>query len=260
MRKLIHACVFLALAVSGAAAAANGKSFEHQFNTRVSVDAAGQVTDVEFMQEVPAALQAMVRDVAADIPFDPALRDGVAVPSRTSMQLRVAFTPDGENYRAKVLSINGGTPASVGLHRPQFPMSLLREEKNMVAMVVVRPHPDGKANAEANTVESIQFYRGDQPIEGVSTRLERELRHALLDAAAHWDYILEEVDGVAITTEIRVPITLCMSKRTSTRERSRDICEQWRIKAMEGFGRPEPVEAGVRLAQPRREAPAAPTA
>lgn len=259
MRNFIHACVFIALAATSAVAAAKDKSFEHQFNTRVSVDESGQVTDIEFMKEVPVALQAMVRNIATDIPFEPAMRDGVAVPSRTSMQMRVAFTPDGEDYRAKVLSINGGMPASVGLHQPKFPSAVLRARKNMVAIVVVRPHPDGTANPEANTVESVRFYRDDQPLEGVSTRLEREMKDALLDAAAHWDYILEEVDGVAITTEIRVPVTLCMSKRMSTRERTRDICDQWRDKVMEGYGRPEPVEAGVRLAQPRLEA-AAPTA
>ena len=260
MRNFIHACVFVALAATSAVTAAKDKSFEHQFNTRVSVDAAGQVTDVEFLKDVPEALQAMVRGVAADIPFEPAMRDGLAVPSRTSMQLRVAFTPDGENYRAKVLSINGGMPASVGLHQPNFPASVLRARKNMVAIVVVRPHPDGKANPEANTVESVRFYRDDQPLEGVSTRLEREMHEALLEAAAHWDYILEEVDGVAITTELRIPITLCITKRMSTRDRSRDICDQWRDKVMEGFGRPEPVEPGLRLAQPRWEAPPSPTA
>lgn len=260
MRNFIHACVFVALAATSAVAAAKDKSFEHQFNTRVSVDASGQVTDVEFLKDVPETLQAMVRGVAADIPFEPAMRDGVAVPSRTSMQLRVAFTPEGENYRAEVLSINGGAPASVGMHPPRFPASLFQDKRSMLAMVVVRPHPDGQPNPEANTVESIQFYREDQPIEGVSTRTERELRDALLDAAAKWTYILEEVDGVAITTEIRVPVSFCMAKRASSRRESRDICSAWRKKAVEGFGRPEPVEPGVRLAQPRWEGPAAPTA
>lgn len=260
MRKFLPACFLFVLIASTGGVAAKDKSFEHQFNTRVSVDATGRVTDVEFVKETPAALQAMVREVASLIPFEPATRDGVAVPSRTSLQLGVAFTPDGDNYQAKVVSVGGGSPASVTTTLPRFPASVLRKEVNMVAMVVVRPRADGTTDPAATSVETLQFYRGEEPIGSLGSRPEREMRDAIVAAAGEWTYILEEVDGAAITTELRVPLTLCVSKRMSSPDHGRNICAKWSKEAMDGLSRPEPVDPAIRLAQPRWAPAAAPTA
>lgn len=202
----------------------------------------------------------MVREVAALIPFEPAMRDGVAVPSRTSLKLGVAFTPEGDNYRAKVVSVDGGSPASVTTTLPRFPASVLRKEVNMVAMVVVRPRADGTTDPAATSVESLQFYRGEEPVGSLGSRPEREMRDAIVAAAGQWTYILEEVDGMTITTEMRVPLTLCVSKRPSSPDQGRNICAKWSKEAMDGLSRPEPVDPAIRLAQPRWEPAAAPTA
>lgn len=249
----------LALALATSALADDGEHFEHLFKTRVSVDASGQVTDIEHLEEAPAALRAMVANVARDIPFEPATRDGIPVPSRTPLQLRVAFAPVGEDYRAKVVSIDGGAPVSVGMTPPRFPLSMIRSNRRMVATVVVRPRPDGTSDPEANTVEQIRVYQGDEPKGKLSTRHQRELRNALLQAAREWTYVLEEVDGRAITTEIRVPVTLCSAKRGGRKD-TREICGKWRESVMQDYGRPEPVDDGIRLAQPRLQARSAPAA
>jgi hypothetical protein len=250
----------LAFALPARAEPANDKTFEHRFNVRVAVDAAGRVTGTEFVDDTPAAFHALVSDSAARIPFEPALRNGVPVPSRTSLQLRMKFTPEGEAYRAEVLEVTGGGTYVARSQAPKFPNAVLRAGRNVLAVVVVRTRPDGKADAEASSVERIEFYRGDRLVEGVADRQHRELEAALLEAVGGWSFILEEVDGVAVSTELRVPVTLCLESATSKPTKERIHCGEWSKKVAARLPRPAPVDPGIRLAQPNLPAPTAPAA
>lgn len=262
MKHPLLASLLLALAfvLPAQAQAAAGKTFEHRFNVRVSVDAEGRVTGTEFIDDTPVAFHALVSESAARIPFEPARRDGVPVPSRTSLQLRMKFTPDGGDYRAEVLEVTGGDTYAATTQAPKFPAAILRAGRNVLAVVVVRTRPDGKADVAASSVERIEFYRGDRLVEGVSTRHQRDLREALLEALQGWSFILEEVDGVAVSTEVRVPVTLCLEGTTATGAQARRPCDEWSRKVTAGLARPAPVDPGIRLAQPNLPAPTVPAA
>ena len=197
---------------------------------------------------------------AARIPFEPALRNGVPVPSRTSLQLRMKFTPAGGDYRAEVLEVTGGGTYAATTRAPTFPPAILRAGRNVLAVLVVRTRPDGKADVDASSVERIEFYRGDRLVEGVGTRHHQDLREALLEALEGWSFVLEEVDGVAVSTELRVPVTLCLEGPTSRSAQARQACDQWRDKATADLGRPAPTDPGIRLAQPNLPAPTVPAA
>lgn len=260
MRFLSRLAAIAALScLASLAFAGDAKVVEHLFNTRVSVDAAGQVTDVELLQEVPAPLQALVVERARGIPFEPAMRDGQPVSSRTALQLGVRFTPAGEDYLAKITRVTGGSHAAVRTTAPRFPASVFRAGRNIYSVVTVRPRADGTADPETLRVDQLDFYQGEKKLTRVSSKDEREVRDALVGSVADWSFVLEEVQGEVITTEIRVPITLCIAKRVKSREGSEQICDQWREAIQQGLGRPEPVDAGVRLAQPKLDKPVAPT-
>jgi hypothetical protein len=188
------------------------------------------------------------------------VRNGIPVPSRTSLQLRMKFTPDGDDYRAEVLEVTGGGTYAATTRAPKFPAAIVRAGRNVLAVVVVRTRPDGKADVAASSVERIDFYRGERLVEGVSTRQQRDLREALLQALEGWSFILEEVDGVAVSTELRVPVTLCLEGATATAAQARQACDAWSEKATAGLARPSPVDPGIRLAQPNLPVPTVPAA
>ena len=81
---------------------------EHHFLARVSVDAEGRVTDTELMKPVAEPLRTLVLDTAAGIAFEPATRGGVAVPSRTALNLGMRFIPQGKDLQVELVSVGGG--------------------------------------------------------------------------------------------------------------------------------------------------------
>lgn len=248
MFKPLAAILALSL-VSFAQAAEGGAATEMEFFTRVSVDAAGKVTGTEFIRPVPAGLQKLVADTAATVAFEPATRDGVPVPSRTALQLRMRFTPDGGDYRVELLSVDGNGAATAEARLPRVPASVMRRRYNLLAVAEVQVRADGSVDTDASQVVRIEFYSGNERSSDAPAHVQRDMREAMLAAMKEWTFVPEEVDGVAIPARLSVPVTLCIVRRGD----GKASCDAWSQKVSSQLGRPEPADAGLRLAQLRTQ-------
>lgn len=246
--------LFIALALAAPAAA---KPVEFEFLTRVSVDASGEVTDTEFVRPVPEALQPLVARAAAGVAFEPATRDGVPVPSRTALELRMRFTPEGDEFRVEVLSVEGGAAAGVGTRVPNFPVEVMRDGHNVLAVANVVLQADGSVDLAASKVDRVEFYRGTQAVDSPNAGKVRQVRESVQVAMKDWTYIVEEVDGVAIATTLQVPVTMCRAPRGTE---GRQDCRLWNEAIQRDLKAPQPADTRLRLAQPRLPEAAAPAA
>lgn len=247
----------LALALPLAASAAPPKPVEFEFLTRVSVDASGQVTGTEFVRPVPEALQPLVAKAAAGVAFEPATRDGVPVPSRTALELRMRFTPEGDDFRVEVLSVDGGAAAGVGTRVPNFPVEVMRDGHNVVAVAEVVLQADGSVDLAASKVERVEFYRGTKADQSPRAGKVRLVRESVQAAMKDWTYIVEEVDGLPVATTLQVPVTMCRAPRGAD---GREDCRLWNEAIRRDLQAPQPADTRLRLAQPRLPAPAVPAA
>lgn len=254
-----HCSLLLALVLAApvAASAAPGKPVEFEFLTRVSVDASGKVTDTEFVRPVPEALQPLVARAAAGVAFEPATRDGDPVPSRTALELRMRFTPEGDDFRVEVLSVDGGAAAGVGTRVPNFPVEVMRDGHNVLAVAEVVLQADGSVDLAASKVDRIAFYRGTKPVDAPGAGKVRLVREAVQAAMKDWTYIVEEVDGVAVATTLKVPVTMCLS---SGGDQGREDCGLWSEAIRRDLRAPQPADTRLRLAQPRLPEAGAPAA
>ena len=223
---------------------------EHYFLARVSVDAEGRVTDTELMKPVAEPLRTLVLDTAAGIAFEPATRGGIAVPSRTALNLGLRFIPQGEDLQVELVSVTGGSAAVLETRAPRFPMQMMREVRGMLALAELEVRPDGSVDLEASRVGRIEFYRDLESLKRGGDRHAGSVRDALLEAMAEWRFLVEEVDGVAIGTRFPVPVTFCSAKRGAAGG-SAQVCADWRRAVRAEFERPTPADPGIRLAQPR---------
>ena len=232
---------------------------EHAFLARVSVDAEGRVTDTELVKPVAEPLRSLVLETAAGIAFEPATRDGVAVPSRTALTLRMRFVPQGSDLRVELLSVTGGSAAVLETRMPRFPMEMVRDVRGMLALAELEVRPDGSVDLDASRVDRIEFYRDLAGLKRGNDRHADGVRRALLEAMAEWRFLVEEINGVAVGTRFPVPVTFCSAKR-AVAGGSAEVCAEWRRAIRAEFERPTPADPAVRLAQPRLPQAAAPAA
>ena len=130
---------------------------EHAFLARVSVDAQGRVTDTELVKPVAEPLRSLVIETAAGIAFEPATRDGVAVPSRTALSLRMRFIPRDGDIGVELLSVSGGSAAVLETRTPRFPLEVMRDVRGMLALAELEVRPDGIVDMDASRVDRVEF-------------------------------------------------------------------------------------------------------
>lgn len=203
----------LLLALSVSAEAQDGPT-QRTFTLRVSVDTQGQVTAVEPQEEIQPLLLATVTAAAKAASFEPATVNGVAKPSRTSMNVIISMTPQGPNLEVKVIEVTagGGTIHSVP---PRFPPGAHRDGYSAYVWSRISYDRQGRVDTAESGVASVQFTRG--PGRRVDPRraaeLDRIFRGQVDETAAKWTFTPDEVDGQPIPATVFVPTTFCVVKR-----------------------------------------------
>lgn len=261
MYRPIRALLSLALLLGSTAQAQEAPApVEADFLARVSVDASGRVTDTEFVRPVPPELAPLVAAAAATVPFEPATRDGVPVPSRTALALRLRFLPDGDQLRTELLSIEGGATAVVKTRPPAFPASLAGNDfLRLLALVAVTVRADGSVDLDASRVDRVELHRANDEVEAARGGQVRDVRKAIERVLPEWRFIVEEVDGVAVGTTVQVPVTFCVVRRAGGGD-GREVCSAWSRRVQAGLAPAAADAPGLRLAQPKVPAAAQPAA
>lgn len=239
----------LLLLISPLAAAANGESPPSKveyYSAYVSVDAAGRVTGAEMLGDVPRPIRNLLDDAARKVEFEPARKGGLAVPSRTSLTLKMRLEPAGNgDYLARMEGISGGSAAFDKRRRVPFPGIAASAGYGAGVLALLSIRADGKVDMANSRIERVALARNGEPSDDEARR--ESFEKAVLRAVAKWTFAVEEVDGQPLATRVLVPVSFCPQAS----------CADWPIDVSSAAdARPAPQDADVQLAKPREPAPA----
>lgn len=237
----------LALPALAATPAAAPRSKVEYYSAHVSVDARGRVTDAEMLGDVPKPIRTLLDQTARKVEFEPARKGGVAVPSRTSLTLKMRFEPDGNgDYLARLEGISGGSAAFDKRRRVPFPGIAAGAGYGAGVLALVSIRADGKVDMANSRIERVAMARNGKAWEDEARR--ESFEKAVLRAVSRWTFAVEEVDGQPLATRVLVPVTFCPQAS----------CEGWPLDvSAPADARPTPQDADVQLARPREAAPGA---
>ena len=105
--KSLAIALALALALP---VAAKDKPFERPVQVRVDVSAEGRVVAADAVGDLPEALASIAEAAVKDVEFEPAQVNGQPASSRTTLDVKMRFTPEGEqaDVPSAALSDAGG--------------------------------------------------------------------------------------------------------------------------------------------------------
>ena len=225
--------------------AAEGARVE-TYSAQVAVDASGRVTEVELLGDVPAAFRGVLKQAAEGVEFEPARRDGEAVPSRTALQLAMRLEPDGTGrYAAKLDRITGSSVALDDERRVPYPRSAVRDGYGAVVVARISVQPDGRVDEAASGIHAIALARKGEAVQDAERQAAFE--KTVLRSIRKWRFAVEEVDGQPLATRVLVPVRFCPQAS----------CADWPMQEVApdaAQSRPEPQAVGVELAKPREPA------
>ena len=220
---------------------------ERLFAARIDIDAAGLVTAAEPLGDVDADLADVVRRAATGLAFEPATVDGQPVPSRSTAIVRLRFDPEAPAPRAAEV-VHAGHLASPTMRPPRYPPEMMRNRLSSLVVLRLAVAADGTVNLQDSRAEHAEAREpGGRKVARVS--LYQPAVDASLAEAGRQVLPVEEVDGVARASTVRLPITFCFPAE------SRGCTE---LKDAQGESLREPVEPGVRFARVRPRAATAP--
>lgn len=168
-------------------------------SVKVDVDAAGKPIRVEAPQDLPQAVRSYIEKRVATWQYEPAKRDGVAVPATTFVKVGACATPtpSGDGFRLG-LDFKGNGPglisASGHMPPPSYPGDLRRRGAQGAFKVSFTVQPDGTTRVD--DVESVDG----------SKRYLKSFRPALTDWIEKIRYQPEVVGGRAVPTQISFPV------------------------------------------------------
>lgn len=192
----------LALA-SGAALAAKPTPApvpqEHMIGVRVSVDAAGKVTNAQ--PSDPAAIAALnqaATEIARKLPFDPATKDGVATTSETSLFLLLALEPKANGQfgiRLKKAISGPDRSKSAPLIPPSYQQ---RGDRSAMIVISVDLRPDG--SVDPATIKPVSM-----ELKVKSSFAEARYLDAITASLRDSQYILDKVAGTDVPARLTLP-------------------------------------------------------
>ena len=172
----------------------------------VQVDASGHVSAVQLVEKdaerLPASVSEPLLADARSWTFDPAQRNGQAVPSTTHVAVTLRADPlddKGDAWALRITRASNG-PRAQSTAPPRYPMNAIRNRAVARVMVEVDIAPDGSV-AEARLVD----------VQTPKSRYADDFAKATLASVQEWRFIPEQVAGQPIAGTVRLPTTYCIS-------------------------------------------------
>lgn len=189
---------------------------EFYASTWADVDVSGaahvdQIDKVSKLEDVPALATAVVhvKDLLKrrieSWQFVPATREGIAVPSRTHVYIRLEGMDDGNGgLGIRIMSASTG-PGARNMSPPRYPPDAMRGFREGRVVLLVNYGEDGKV-VTVKVEELKEIYRGK-----LGGRGSTEFKDAAVDAAQNWSFQNEIVDGRPKAGQTRVPVAFCLT-------------------------------------------------
>lgn len=199
---------FLALGLS--ASGHGAEEHTSHFAMRVSIDDNGLVLAVEVLDEAPTRLATLLGERAKRLEFEPARRDGIAVPSRTTVVAEVVFTPAASGRQEARIAGMGTEVAFARRGVVPWPRGAGRDGYSAVVLAELEVRPDGSVDREDSRIVQVAMAQSGVPAD--EETYQRIFEKAVMRSLGRWEVIPEEVDGEALATRVRVPVRFCQDK------------------------------------------------
>lgn len=192
--------------VAALPAVAKDKPFERPVQVRVDVSAEGRVVGADAVGELPDALARVAEAAVANVEFEPAQVDGRPTSSRTTLDVRMRFTPGGDDtVSAEALAIEASKPV---MHPPRYPMRAAQRGYGAHVVMSMQLTADGRVDVDNSGVEAVSLWHGGRKLEKSQAHRE-EFVAEVMKVIKHWRPVIEEVDGAPVATRWQVPVTFC---------------------------------------------------
>lgn len=187
-------CVVLLILIAGSLSPhAIARDYAISEYVTVDIDAAGHVAAVEFPENMPSIVATALGREIDDWLFQPAVREGENVASRTYLDIDMTVNPlDDGGYVVELVRVDNG-PKLVRLDA-RYPDRALRRRIQGAPAVRFKVNPDGTAGeiaAEESEADSL-------------------LVDAALAAVRKAQFVPEYVDGEAVTTTAILLVRFCL--------------------------------------------------
>lgn len=208
MKRVMLFAVMLLLIWSLSANAAEKREQTYVVGADVNVE--GRVTATQFDPDVPAPFIALLSAAVKQWQFVPATLNGRQVPAHTFIETRLQAVPDANGKYDLRISFMGNGPRLDQPIQPRYPSQEIRMNHGAALILEAIAQPDGRLT--------------DMTVTGKPADLPGLVffRRAVLEAARHWHTTPERVNGQAVATHLRIPMSFTIH-RMDMQERARTV-------------------------------------
>lgn len=178
---------------------------EQTYSVGADVDAQGQIVATQFVDGVPAPVAKLLTTAVQQWRFTPAKVGGQAVPAHTFISVKLRATPNAKGGHALRISYAGNGPrlGRMGA-QPFYPQDAIRMRQSAFLWLDATVQPDGRLTDAAATSQFENWH------------VLPSFKQSVLKLATQWRAVPEQVDGHAVATHIRVPISFLLTPATFT--------------------------------------------
>ncbi len=204
-RKIVLLIVVLLAALCGSAFARQADHLDVWCDARLSLDASGKVTALNFVGKNGNAdpIAQKLAPVIRTWSFVPGSVDGVPMATETTLSLHLQTQKAGDgSYGLRILEAQTG--AAMGRMRPpEYPRDALFSEIEAHVTALVSVDADGVPTKIA--IDSISTSNDKD------RATKKEFEAAVRETAKTWRFSPEVVGGHAVSSQSRVPVSFCIT-------------------------------------------------
>ncbi len=204
-RKTVLLIAVWLIALCGSAFARQADRLDLWCDARLSLDASGKVTALEFngkngdSDPIAQKLAPVIRTWS----FVPGSVNGVPMATETTLSLHLQTLKTGDGtYALRILDAHTGT-VTTKAPPPEYPNDALREETEASVIAVVSVGVDG--------VPARIEIAGIRTTNGKDHATDKMFETAVIEMAKTWRFRPEVVGGRAVTAQIKIPVEFCVN-------------------------------------------------
>jgi len=239
MKTAMICAGLLALACAWPARAADVR--EQTYSVGADVDAQGRVVATQFEDGVSASVTKLLAAAAQQWRFVPAKVDGQAVPAHTFISAKLRAMPNAQgSYNLRISYAGNGPRLDRQSVKPFYPTDAIRMRQSAFVLLDVTVQPDGSLT-DAKVTSQFENW----PVLP-------SFKQSVLAWAKQWRAVPEQVNGHAVATHMRVPVSFMLDPPTFTHQQLQMLRAYARKEkaANEAPGIPLPSEQEVALDSP----------
>ena len=227
---LAFCALCLAMQAAISTAAPEQKTVAFDASVKVEVDATGKAITIQAPEALPESVRAVIEKRVAAWQYEPATRNGAAMPSTTYVRVGVCAVPGSDDNHVKVgVDFKGNGPRVVNalglLPRPMYPGKAYQMRVEGAFEVTIAVKPQGMAD-----IESITALKQGGQAKG-------EFEAALRSWVDRLTFEPEIVAGRPITTRLRIPVDFTLSRAPSPVQSERENLKKSECMAAAGSSR-----------------------